>query len=67
MVKSQNGPNTTEYRGYTLTTTQHGPGWRVHIFPGPHLLHTEPDHVSGTTREEALTKARAIVDRRVSG
>jgi hypothetical protein len=48
MVKSQSGLNTNKYRGYTLTN---GPGWRVQIFPGPHLLRTEP--ISGKTRRRA--------------
>ncbi len=55
-----------EYRGYTLTTVQYGSGWRVHIYPGPHILHTQPDHLFGSTKEDALARARAIVDLRFS-
>ena len=36
--------DTIEYRGYTLAAVEHSPGWRVHIYPGPGLLHTRPDH-----------------------
>ncbi len=58
--------NEAEYRGYTLTSVKYPPGWRVYIYPGPHLLHTQPDHVLAITKEEALAKARAIVDHRLS-
>jgi hypothetical protein len=51
-----------EYRGYTLNPVQQSPGWRVCIYPGPHLLRTDPAQVSAITREEALAKARATVD-----
>jgi hypothetical protein len=57
--------NTIEYRGYTLTPVERAPGWLVYICPGPHLLHPEPDQVSGVTEEEAFTKARSVVDRRL--
>ena len=30
--------NDVEYRGYTLSAVQHGPGWQAHIHPGPRLL-----------------------------
>jgi len=56
---SQTNANHIEYRGYTLDAVQHGPGWRVHIWPGPQFLRTQPDHVSAATKEEAFTKARA--------
>jgi len=52
-----------DYRGYTLSPVEHTPGWRVHIYPGPRLLHTQPDHVSASTKEEALARARTVVDR----
>ena len=55
-----------QYRGYTLDPVQHSPGWRVYIFPGPHLLRTDPDHVSAVRKEEALAKARAVVDHRLT-
>ena len=55
-----------EYRGYTLSAVEHSPGWQVHIYPGPRLLHTEPRHVSALTKEEALAKARGAVDHRLS-
>ena len=54
--------NRIEYRGYTLTAVQHAAEWRVYIFPGPQLLHTQPGHVSGLTKEDALAKARATID-----
>ena len=63
---SQMSVNVIEYRGYTLTPVEHAPGWRVHIYPGPHLLHTQPGQVSAITKEEALTRARAVVDRQLS-
>ena len=55
-----------EYRGYTLEPVQRSPGWRIYIYPGPHLLRTDPDHVSAATKEEALAKARATVDHRLT-
>ena len=58
--------NRIEYRGYTLTAVQHAAEWRVYIFPGPHLLHTQPDHVLGLTKEDALAKARATIDHHLS-
>jgi hypothetical protein len=58
--------NSTEYRGYTLTAVEHSPGWRVHIYPGPGLLHTQLEHVLAPTKEEAFAKARAAVDYRLS-
>jgi len=58
--------DTIEYRGYTLAAVEHSPGWRVHIYPGPGLLHTRPDHVLAPTKEEAFAKARAAVDYRLS-
>ena len=55
-----------EYRGYNLVVTERSPGWWVHIYPVRHgLLHTHPDHVSGSTKEEALAKARSTVDSRL--
>jgi hypothetical protein len=55
-----------EYRGYSFIAVEHSPGWRVNIFPGPGLLHTTPDQVSAPTKEEALARARASVDLRLS-
>jgi hypothetical protein len=55
-----------EYRGYNFIAVEHSPGWRVNIYPGPGRLHTAPEHVSATTKEEALAKARASVDLRLS-
>ena len=55
-----------EYRGYNFVAVEHSPGWRVNIYPGPRLLHTVPDHVSAPTKEDALAKARASVDLRLS-
>jgi hypothetical protein len=63
---SQMSVNALEYRGYTLIPIEHAPGWWVYIYPGPHLLHTESDHVSGVTEEDAFTQARAVIDRRLS-
>ena len=31
---SETSANDIEYRGYTLTAVQYGPGWRVQIYPG---------------------------------
>src|SRR5262249_12946722 len=59
--------NDVEYRGYTLSAVQHGPGWQAHKYPGPQLLRTQPDHVLALTKEEALAKARAIVDQHLLG
>jgi len=59
--------NHIEYRGYSLDAVQHGPGWRVHISPGPRLLRTQPDHVAAATKEEAFAKARAIIDHHLLG
>jgi hypothetical protein len=56
-----------EYRGYALTAVHHAPGWRIHIYPGPRLLHTQPDHVLAPTREEAFAEARAVIDRHLLG
>lgn len=56
-----------DYRGYGFETVHYGAGWRVHITPGAHLLPTEPDHILADTREEALIKARAVVDLRLLG
>ena len=55
-----------EYRGYTFITVEHSLGWRVDIYPGPGLLHTKPQHVSASTKEEALAKARVSVDHHLS-
>ena len=63
---SQVSADVTEYRGYTLSAVQHAPGWRVNIYPGPNLLRTQPDSVSAILKEEALTKARAIIDHQLS-
>jgi len=59
---SQTSENFLEYRGYSLNAVQYGPGWRVHISPGPRLLRTQPDRVSAATKEEAFAEARAVVD-----
>ncbi|MBD9649875.1 hypothetical protein IB267_16070 [Ensifer sp. ENS09] len=56
-----------EYRGYSFELVHYGAGWRVHIMPGPRLLSTSPDHVLADTVEDALTKARAIVDHHFQG
>lgn len=58
--------NVDEYRGYTLSPVERGPGWQVTIYPGPQLLHTEPDRASASTKEEAFAKARAIIDHHLS-
>ena len=63
---SETGATIIEYRGYTLTAVQYGADWQVHIFPGPRLLRTQPDHVLGLSREEALAKARATIDLHLS-
>ncbi len=63
---TQMGANEAAYRGYTLTSVEHAPGWRVYIYPGPHLLHTQPDQILAITKEEALAKARAIIDHKLS-
>ncbi|AFL54821.1 hypothetical protein USDA257_p01030 (plasmid) [Sinorhizobium fredii USDA 257] len=57
----------SDYRGYGLEASHYASGWRVHIIPGPRSLPTDPDHVLADTQEEALTKARAIVDRHLQG
>lgn len=57
--------NHVKYRGYSFELVHYGAGWRVHIMPGPRLLLTNPDHILADTREDALTKAREIVDRRL--
>ena len=62
MIMPQTNKSDLEYRGYTLVAVEHAPGWRVHIYPGHGLLHTHPDSVSAITREEALTKARSVID-----
>jgi hypothetical protein len=67
VVMPQMSANAIEYRGYTLTPIERAPGWWVYIYPGPHLLQTQPDHVSAATKEEAFTKARAVVDRHLLG
>jgi len=64
---SEMSVKSVDYRGYTLTPVDRTPGWRVHIYPGPHLLHTQPDHVTASTKEEALGAARAVVDRHLLG
>jgi len=64
---SQPSANHIEYRGYGLDAVEHGPGWRVHILPGPRFLRTQPDHVSAGTKEEAFAKARAIIDHHLLG
>jgi hypothetical protein len=56
-----------EYRGYSLIAIEQSPGWQVHIYPGHGLLHTNPDSVSGLTKEEAFAKARATVDYHLLG
>jgi hypothetical protein len=61
-----NEPSEIEYRGYTFVAVERLPGWKVYIYPGHRLLHTDPDHVSELTKEDALRKARAIVDYRLS-
>jgi len=63
---SDRNERVTEYRGYNFIAVEHSPGWRVNIYPGPGLLHTGLDHVSAPTKEEALAKARASVDLRLS-
>jgi len=66
MIEKEISP--TDYRGYSLIVTERSPGWCIHIFPGHHgLRHTHPDHVSGSTKEEALAKARATVDNNLMG
>jgi hypothetical protein len=64
---SEPSANHVEYRGYGLEAAEHGSGWRVLISPGPRLLRTQPDHVSAVSKEEAFTKARAIVDHHLLG
>lgn len=64
---SETTANNIEYRGYILNAVQHAPGWRVHIYPGPRLLRTEPDYVLALTKEEGFAKARAIVDHHLAG
>ncbi len=44
------------------TLSKHSPGWQVYIFPGPHFLRTDSDHVSAITKEEAWAKACAITE-----
>ncbi len=56
-----------QYRGYSLEMVHYGAGWRVHITPGAHLLSTDPDHILADTQEDALAKARVIVDLRLQG
>ena len=63
MVRISKRPNTTEVSRLHIDNYPARPWVAIHV-PGSHLLH-EPDHVSATTREGALTKARAIVDRRL--
>jgi hypothetical protein len=63
----QDSADVTEYRGYMLISAERTPGWRVNIYPGPNLLRTQPDCVSATLKEEALIKARAIIDHQLSG
>jgi hypothetical protein len=68
MVMIEKDTSLSEYRGYSLIVTERSPGWCVHIFPGRHgLRHTHPDHVLGSTKEEALAKARATVDNHLLG
>ena len=54
--------DTINYRGYTFVATERASSWRVFIFPGPGLSHTIPDHITASTKDEALAKARASVD-----
>jgi hypothetical protein len=63
---SQMRENTRGYRGYTLLPVKHAPGWRVHIYPDPRHLPTQPNHVAAVTKEGAFTKARAVVDGYIS-
>ena len=58
--------NSIEYRGYTLSAVEHSPGWRVQIFPGRGLLHTQPDYFLAPTKEEAFAEARVAIDYRLS-
>lgn len=58
----QTSTSDIDYRGYTLSAIQHSSGWQVHIYPGPALLRTDPNYVSAGTKEEAIAKARAVVD-----
>ena len=66
---SETNANDIEYRGYTLTAIQYGPGWRVQIYPGAgrRLLRTRPTHVLAPTKEQAFAKARAIIDHHLLG
>ena len=57
----QTSVNAIEYRGYTLMPVEYALGWRVDIYPGPHLLHVHPVQVSAITKEEAFTKAREVI------
>ncbi len=62
----QTSGDVSEYRGYTLNLVRYASGWRVQIYPGAQLLHTNPDSVSAIGREEALAKARAVIDHHLS-
>ncbi|MBC9882984.1 hypothetical protein G8O24_37435 [Bradyrhizobium sp. INPA01-394B] len=63
---SQISGDVSEYRGYTLSLVRHASGWRVQIYPGGQLLRTDPDSVSAVGREEALARARAVIDHHLS-
>jgi hypothetical protein len=66
MIEKETSP--IDDRGYSLIVTERSPGWCVHIFPGRHgLRHTHPDRLLGSTKEEALAKARATVEVEMSG
>ena len=67
MIMPEKSTSEIEYRGYTLIAVEQSPGWRVRIYPGHGLLKTNPDYVSGITKEEAFAKARAIVDYHLLG
>lgn len=64
---SETATSELRYRGYTLIAIEQSPGWRVSIYPGHGLLNTNPDYVSGITKEEALAKARATIDYHLLG
>ena len=66
MIMTGKPQGEVEYRGYTLIAIEQSPGWRVHIYPGPGLLHTRPDAVDGVTKEDGFAKARAAVDHRLT-
>jgi hypothetical protein len=67
MIMLEKSTSEIEYRGYTLIAIEQSPGWRVRIYPGHGLLNTNPDYVSGITKEEALAKARATIDYHLLG